>query len=131
MVMFEKQDKTEVEIHAFRPVFVRGRRLGTATRRRIRDLVLVLLHSMGMDPEDCAGCMSMALTGRQCRNRLDRIPVTFQSVISKIAREIMIAEHAKGDVPSPPPAERRRVKLKTRIAGHSRQLLLFGDEDAK
>jgi hypothetical protein len=96
--MFELADKsgTGVEIHASRPVFRRGKRQSPETIRRMRDILINQLASLGMDPEDIAKVFRDApVCARQVRNRLSETPTTVQSQIAKACHEIMNLEREK------------------------------------
>ncbi len=133
MPMFETSTGEERFLEATRPVFKRGRRLGDVQLRRIRDVWLTLLHSLGMDHEDLSAMTKLSLSSRQSRNRVAKVPAAIASELAKIAREILLAERTKLDDewPAPVKPKIRKPKLHrprvTKPACQFRQLSLFDD----
>ena len=117
----------EVYRDSVRPVFRRGKRLDEATIRRIRDILLTTLSSLGMSSEDIAEITKAGITSRQVRNRVHRdMPVDFRGALEKIAVEIIAS--AQKRVAAQRPARSHPVKPK--VAPRHRQLsLVFGDEE--
>jgi hypothetical protein len=70
MPMFVTNDQQAKYLSASRPAFRRAVRLHPETRRRLRDILIFQMKTLGCDPEDIAGIFSMPICARQVRNRL-------------------------------------------------------------
>jgi len=86
MPPFIRNDGTETFRESARVTFRRGVRLPQDTCRRIRDILILQLRSLGMDSCDIATVLSTPITDRQIRNRVRqvRVPGNCQVELGKI-----------------------------------------------
>jgi hypothetical protein len=116
----------EVYVAPSRPVFRRGKRLDEPTVRRIRDILMSLLASLGCDSEDIARVTASTITSRQVRNRVHKdMPVDFRDALENIAIEVIASAHKR--VAARP--ARSRVTVVKPPPRHRQLSLKFGDEE--
>lgn len=118
----------EVYVGAARPVFRRGERLDDATIRRIRDIWIEVLCSLGMDSSDVARTLaSSGVTDRQVRNKAQRnMRLDYRKALEDMAVEIIASAQTRVAMRPPPRPRPRKRPAEPR---RSRQLLLPFNEE--